>query len=104
MVTVTDFLVRLVTSAIDLVVTFGTKVAFNDPLTFVSFLFGTVFVGGASVFFGYLVVGALLKELGLDLPSPGRGTRAGRGRVPTRPPNPDAERETAGAGRAKQQE
>jgi hypothetical protein len=104
MVTVTDFLVRLVTSAIELVITFATEVAFNDPLTFVSFLFGTIFVVGASAVFGYVVVGAVANELGLQLPSPGRGTREGRGRVPTRPPNPDAERETAGAGRAKQQE
>ncbi|MFB6176882.1 MAG: hypothetical protein ABEI99_07025 [Halobaculum sp.] len=104
MVTVTDFLVRLVTSAIELVVTFVTEVAVQDPLSFVSFLFGAIFVGGASAFFGYLVVGALFDELGLQMPSPGRGTREGRGRVPTRPPNPDAERETAGAGRARQQE
>lgn len=65
MVTVIDFLVRLVTSVVDLIVIFVTEVALRDPLAFVSFLFGAAFVGGASLALGYLALGALGYELGI---------------------------------------
>jgi hypothetical protein len=65
MVTVIDFLIRLVTSIVDLIVIFVTEVAIRDPLAFVSLLFGAAFVGGASLALGYLALGALGYELGI---------------------------------------
>ncbi|WP_435062107.1 hypothetical protein [Halobaculum sp. EA56] len=69
MVTVIDFVVRLVTSAVDLIVIFVTDVALRDPLAFVSFLFGALFVGGASAVMGYLALGALGYEFGIGDPA-----------------------------------
>ncbi|UIO99678.1 hypothetical protein Hbl1158_14305 [Halobaculum sp. CBA1158] len=81
MVTVTDFVVRLVTSVLDLVVIFVTDVALRDPLSFVSFLFGALFVGGASLVLGYLALGALGYEFGIGDPaSESRYDRAQRSR------------------------
>ncbi|MFC6786591.1 hypothetical protein ACFQFH_12060 [Halobaculum halobium] len=65
MVTVIDFLTRLLTSVVDLIVIFVTDVALRDPLSFVSFLFGAAFVGGASLALGYLALGALGYEFGI---------------------------------------
>ncbi|MXR40119.1 hypothetical protein GRX01_01935 [Halobaculum sp. WSA2] len=79
MVTVIDFIVRLVTSVIDLIVIFVTDVALRDPLSFVSFLFGAAFVGGASAFLGYLALGALGYEFGIgNLPAKSRQVRGRR--------------------------
>lgn len=69
MVTVIDFIIELVTSAIDLIVIFITEVALRDPLAFVSFLFGALFVGGASAVLGYLALGALGYEFGIGDPA-----------------------------------
>ena len=81
MVTVTDFVIDLVTSAIDLIVIFVTEVALRDPLAFVSFLFGALFVGGASAVMGYLALGALGYEFGIgDLATQSRYRRAQDGR------------------------
>ncbi|MFC7135670.1 hypothetical protein [Halobaculum litoreum] len=78
MVTVTDFVIELVTSVIDLIVIFVTEVALRDPLAFVSFLFGALFVGGASAVLGYLALGALGYEFGIgDLAAQSRYRRAG---------------------------
>ncbi|SHG67819.1 hypothetical protein [Halobaculum gomorrense] len=77
MVTVIDFLVRLVTSVVDLIVIFVTEVALRDPLSFVSFLFGAAFVGGASLVLGYLALGALGYEFGIgNLAAKSRRERA----------------------------
>jgi hypothetical protein len=100
MVTVTEFLVRLVESVIELSITVATEIAVQDPLSFVAVVTGTLFFAFSFGIFGYLVLGALAREVGLATPTPGRGARQASGRVPTRPPNPDAERETAGAGSA----
>ena len=104
MVTLGAFFLRLGQSILDMIVTFARDVAFQDPLSTISIFFGSLFIAGSVGVFGYLVVGALARELGLTAPTPGRGRRDVEGRVPTRPPNPEAERETAGAGRAKRDE
>ncbi|MEZ3142684.1 hypothetical protein [Halobaculum sp. MBLA0143] len=104
MVTVTDFVVRLLTSAVEMAARIGGQVALKDPLSFVSVLFGTVFVTGAVAVLGYLAVGALFNELGITTPTLGRGQREADGRIPTARPNPEAQREAKGAARAKQDE
>lgn len=61
MVTVIDFVVQLLTSIVDLAVTFVFDVFLGvDPLSAVSFLFGVAFVGGASLAITYLALGAAL--------------------------------------------
>jgi hypothetical protein len=102
MVTVTEFLVRLVTSGIEVAAKIGGEVALRDPLSFVIVATGTVFVTGSVVVLGYLAVGALANELGVTLPTPGRGQRDADGRIPTARPNPEAQQEAKGAARAKQ--
>ena len=76
MVTVIEFVVQLVTSVRDLIVIFVRDVALADPLSFVSFLFGALFVGGASAVMGYLALGALGYEFGIgDLAAESRYDR-----------------------------
>jgi hypothetical protein len=102
MVTVTEFLVRLVTSAFEVAAKIGGEVALRDPLSFLIVAAGTVFVTGAVVVLGYLAVGALANELGITTPTLGRGQQDADGRIPTARPNPEAQREAKGAARAKQ--
>lgn len=104
MVTVTDFVVRLLTSAVEMVARIGGQVALKDPFSFVAVAFGGAFVTAAVAVLGYLAVGALANELGITTPTPGRGQRDADGRVPTARPNPEAQREATGAARAKQDE
>ena len=64
MVTVLDFVVQLLTSVVGLVEIFLTDVLLGvDPITAVSFLVGAALTTAAVVFFGYLVVGALVNQL-----------------------------------------
>lgn len=64
MVTVTDFVVQLLVSVLELVVTFVLDVFLGvDPLSAVSFLVGAAIVGFSSLFFGYLVFGAALNAV-----------------------------------------
>ncbi|SFR62504.1 hypothetical protein SAMN04487947_2980 [Halogeometricum rufum] len=64
MVTVIDFVVELLTSVVNLVLTFVFDVFLGvDPLSAVAFLFGAGFVLAASAVFGYLTVGALVNAL-----------------------------------------
>jgi hypothetical protein len=64
MVTVTDFVVELLASVLDLVLTFVFDVFLAvDPLSAVAVLFGAGFVLASSVVFGYLTVGALVNAL-----------------------------------------
>jgi len=72
MVTVIDFLVRLITSVVDLIVIFVTEVALSDPLTFVSFLVGAGLTTASVSALGYLALGALARELGFADPAEGR--------------------------------
>jgi hypothetical protein len=59
MATVTDFLVQLVRSVVDLVIIFVTEVAPHDPIGLLVFLVGAVLTTVAAGFFGVLTVGAL---------------------------------------------
>lgn len=68
MATFTEFLVALVQSIIDLTVAF-TDVALSDPLSTVSFLFGNIFILVSVGVFAYLVLGALVSELGISTTS-----------------------------------
>jgi hypothetical protein len=64
MVTVTDFVVRLGESVVELIVVFLRDVALADPLSFVLFLLGGLFVTASVGAFGVLALGALARELG----------------------------------------
>lgn len=59
MVTVTEFIVRLLMSAVKLTTIFLTDVMMNDPLSFISFAIGAVLTTFSILFFGYLVLGAI---------------------------------------------
>jgi hypothetical protein len=61
MVSVTEFIVQLLTSVVDMVriFLFDVILAGGDPLQIVSIVSGTVFIGISVVFFGYLVLGAI---------------------------------------------
>jgi hypothetical protein len=72
MVSLVEFVVELVASVIELTVVFLRDVAFTDPLAFVSFAMGAALTTGSVAFLGYLAVGALLKEFGIEMPTPGR--------------------------------
>ncbi|ELZ65183.1 hypothetical protein C5B91_07995 [Haloferax sp. Atlit-10N] len=73
MATLTDFVIALLTSVLELVVTFA-DVALSDPLSTVSFLFGNVFILFAVGMFAYLALGAIGAELGII----GVGSSTGR--------------------------
>jgi hypothetical protein len=72
MVSLVEFVVELIASVFELTVVFLRDVAFTDPLAFVSFAMGAAITTGSVAFLGYLAVGALLKEFGIELPTPGR--------------------------------
>jgi hypothetical protein len=63
MATVTEFVVQLGRSVVDLVVIFATEVALQDPITLLVFLVGAALTTFAAGFFGVLTVGALLAGL-----------------------------------------
>ena len=78
MVALIDFLVRIVGDVgrfIDIFIN-DILLGAGDPLTILAVLFGSLFIGLASIVFGYTVIGALFAEFGVKLPSFG-----GRGRV-----------------------
>jgi hypothetical protein len=75
MATLPELIVELVTSTLRLVVVFTTEVALRepfDPLALASLASGTVFTLVAVGVFGYLVLGAALEAVGVDVGSPGR--------------------------------
>lgn len=72
MVTLVDFVVEFVLSAIRLIVIFLTDVAIQDPLAFISFVTGALLTTATLLFGGYLAVGAVLEMFGITFPSPGR--------------------------------
>jgi hypothetical protein len=81
MVSLLAFLAELLSSLVDLVVVGVTEVLLNDPLGAIAFLAGSALFVVTFGFGAYLVVGALLKELGIELPAPGRtSVRELRGR------------------------
>lgn len=63
MATVTDFLVQLVRSVVDLVIIFVTEVALQDPIGLLVFLVGAALTTFAAGLFGVLTVGAVIGGL-----------------------------------------
>lgn len=59
MATLTDFVVQLVESVVDLVIIFATEVAPQDPIGLLVFLVGAAITTFAAGLFGVLTVGAL---------------------------------------------
>jgi hypothetical protein len=79
MVTLTEFVVELLASVVDLVVIFVTEVFLNDPIGAVVFLVGAGLTTASVAVFGYLALGAALDAVGVGIGSPGRTP-------PARPP------------------
>jgi hypothetical protein len=79
MVTLVDFLARLVGSVFELVVIFITRVALSDPLAFVSFAVGAALTTFSIAALGYLVFGALVDAVSGD---GGRSDDGAIGRAP----------------------
>jgi hypothetical protein len=77
MVSLVAFVTRLLGSLVDLTVIFVTEVALRDPLAFVAFLVGSGLVTVSVAALGYLVVGAVFREVGVEFPTPGRTRRRG---------------------------
>jgi len=63
MATVTDFVVQLVESVVDLVIIFATEVAPQDPIGLLVFLVGAALTTFAAGLFGVLTVGAVIGGL-----------------------------------------
>jgi hypothetical protein len=82
MVTLVDFLARLIGSVFELVVIFITQVALSDPLSFVSFAVGGALTTFSIAALGYLALGALV-----DAVAGGAGdTSGGDGPIGRAPP------------------
>ncbi|QLG61237.1 hypothetical protein [Halorarum salinum] len=75
MVTVIDFLVELGASVLEMFRIIAVDVAAGGPIALVSSLLGALVIAFSVGFVGYLVFGALVRELGVPFPSPGRGPR-----------------------------
>jgi len=74
MITPVEFVLELLTNVIDLLVIFVRDVVLGvDPLTAISWVVGQAMVLAAVGALGYLVLGALAAELGVDLPGLGAG-------------------------------
>lgn len=74
MVTPAEFVLELLSNVVELFFIFVQKVVLAvDPLTAISFIVGQLLVVGAVVVLGYLALGALAAELGVDLPAIGKG-------------------------------
>jgi hypothetical protein len=82
MVTLLDFVARLVGSVFELVVIFVTRVALSDPLSFVSFAIGGALTTFAVVAFAYLALGALADALFGGVGGGGSGNDGTIGRAP----------------------
>ncbi len=68
------FVSRLVSDLIEMPRIFVQDVMLSDPLSAISVLFGSLFVGVAVLVFGYVVVGSLIQSLtGGGLPAIGSG-------------------------------
>ncbi|SFK59800.1 hypothetical protein SAMN04487950_0101 [Halogranum rubrum] len=66
MVTVTEFIVQLLTSVAELIqiFLFDVVIAGGDPLQIVAFVSGSIFIGVASLYFTYLLLGAVAELFG----------------------------------------
>lgn len=71
MFTPLEFLTELAVNVVQIFEIFFQQVIMGvDPLTALSWVMGAVLIGFASVVLGYLVLGAVLRELGVQLPTP----------------------------------
>ncbi|KAB1193164.1 MULTISPECIES: hypothetical protein [Haloferax] len=77
MPTLTDFVIALLQSVVELVVNFA-DVALSDPLSPIIILVGNLFILGAVGAFAYVVLGALAAELGIGVTPGSRGEPARR--------------------------
>lgn len=74
MITPAEFVLELLSNVVELLFIFVQKVVLAvDPLTAVSFIVGQVLVVGAVAALGYLALGALAAEFGVELPTIGKG-------------------------------
>ncbi|WP_313693410.1 hypothetical protein [Halorarum halobium] len=75
MVTVTEFLTELGRSIVGMGEIIGLDVALADPLSLISVLVGGLFMAASVGVLGYLALGAFVRELGVNVASPGSGPR-----------------------------
>jgi hypothetical protein len=74
MVTPAEFVLELLSNVVELLVIFVDKVVLGvDPLTAISWIAGQVLIVGAVAVLGYLALGALAAEFGVELPAIGKG-------------------------------
>lgn len=73
MVTIGEFVVELLQSIVQLILTMVVDVLLSGPVSAILLLVGGVFVGGASLLMLYLALGAVARELGGAIGSPAGG-------------------------------
>lgn len=74
MITPVEFVLELLNNVVELLVIFIERVFLSvDPLTAVLGIAGQVMLVGAVAVLGYLALGALAAELGVELPTIGKG-------------------------------
>lgn len=73
---VLELLSTLVRNVFEMTNIFAEQVVLaGDPLAPILWLFGQLFIVGSVLVFGYLAVGAALREVGISLPSIGETAR-----------------------------
>lgn len=76
MYTPMEFVVEMITGLFELGGIFAREVLLSgDPLTAIIWLMGATITGFSIAFFGYLVAGALGREVGIVTPTPRRARR-----------------------------
>lgn len=74
MITPVEFVLELLNNVVELLVIFIERVFLSvDPLTAIVGVVGQVMLVGAVAVLGYLALGALAAELGVELPTIGKG-------------------------------
>jgi len=74
MITPAEFILELLSNVVELLVIFVQEVVLGvDPLTAVSWVVGQAIIVAAVAALGYLALGALAAELGVELPGIGKG-------------------------------
>lgn len=73
MVSLGEFIVQLLMSIVELLVTFITDVLLSSPISAILLIVGGLLIGGASLVVLYLALGALAKLFGGFIGSPAGG-------------------------------
>lgn len=74
MITPAEFILELLSNVVELLVIFVQEVVLGvDPLTAISWVVGQAIIVAAVAALGYLALGALAAEVGVDLPAIGKG-------------------------------